>query len=197
MENESSVKDIITNSLEQIKTVIDANTVVGNAITTPSGTVIIPISRLSMGFASGGLDLPAKNESGNKNFGGGGGTGVSVVPIGFLTVYPDGRVEMLPMSPEKSTPIEQVADILDHTPDIIARIKDVFTGVSTAKDEEPEEEESVDAMAQAKKLEEKYSEKLADEIVEPLSKKELKKIKKAEAKEAKEAKKLAKRIEKL
>ncbi|MBQ9132404.1 MAG: hypothetical protein IJX62_08040 [Clostridia bacterium] len=195
MEHESSVKDIITNSLEQIKTVIDANTVVGNQITTPSGTVIIPISRLSMGFASGGLDLPAKNEAGSKNFGGGGGTGVSVVPIGFLTVYPDGRVEMLPMNPEKSTPIEQVADILDHTPDIIARIKDVFAGVSAAREEATEE--APDAMEQAKKLEEKYSEKLAEEIIEPLSKKEIRKIKKAEAKEAKEAKKLAKRIEKL
>lgn len=194
MENESSVKDIITNSLEQIKTVIDANTVVGNQITTPSGTVIIPISKLSMGFASGGLDLPSKNEGGSKNFGGGGGTGVTVVPIGFLTVYPDGKVEMLPMNPDKSSPIEQVADILDHTPDIIARIKDVFTGNNAAQQSEEMTEEEED---EAKKLEDKYSEKLAEEIIEPLSRKELKKIKKAEAKEEKAAKKLAKRVEKL
>ena len=192
MENVSSVKDIITNSLEQIKTVIDANTVVGNQITTPSGTVIIPISKVSMGFASGGLDLPNKNEGGSKNFGGGGGTGVSVVPIGFLTVYPDGKVEMLPLNPEKSSPIEQVADILDHTPDIISRIKDVFTGVASQGKEMTEEEED-----EAKKLEEKYSEQLAEEIVEPLSRKELKKIQKAEAKEEKAARKLAKRAEKL
>lgn len=194
MENESSVKDIITNSLEQIKTVIDANTVVGNQITTPSGTVIIPISKLSMGFASGGLDLPTKNEGGSKNFGGGGGTGVTVVPIGFLTVYPDGKVEMLPLNPDKSSPIEQVADILDHTPDIIARIKDVFTGNNAAQQSEEMTEEEED---EAKKLEEKYSERLAEEIIEPLSKKELRKIKKAEAKEEKAARKLAKRVEKL
>ena len=192
MENVSSVKDIITNSLEQIKTVIDANTVVGNQIVTPSGTVIIPISKVSMGFASGGLDLPQKNEGGSKNFGGGGGTGVSVVPIGFLTVYPDGKVEMLPLNPEKSSPIEQVADILDHTPDIISRIKDVFTGVTSQGKEITEEEED-----EAKKLEEKYSEQLAEEIIEPLSRKELRKIQKAEAKEEKAAKKLAKRAEKL
>ena len=194
MENESSVKDIITNSLEQIKTVIDANTVVGNQITTPSGTVIIPISKLSMGFASGGLDLPSKNEGGSKNFGGGGGTGVTVVPIGFLTVYPDGKVEMLPLNPEKSSPIEQVADILDHTPDIIARIKDVFVNNGAAQKSEEMTEEEED---EAKKLEEKYSEKLAEEIIEPLSRKELRKIKKAEAKEEKAARKLAKRVEKL
>ena len=192
MENVSSVKDIITNSLEQIKTVIDANTVVGNQITTPSGTVIIPISKVSMGFASGGLDLPNKNEGGSKNFGGGGGTGVSVVPIGFLTVYPDGKVEMLPLNPEKSSPIEQVADILDHTPDIISRIKDVFTGVASQGKEMTEEEED-----EAKKLEEKYSEQLAEDIVEPLSRRELRKLQKAEAKEEKAARKLAKRVEKL
>ena len=189
MENVSSVKDIINNSLEQIKTVIDANTVVGNQITTPSGTVIIPISKLSMGFASGGLDLPTKSEGGSRNFGGGGGTGVTVVPIGFLTVYPDGKVEMLQLDAEKASPIEQVADILDQTPAIISRIKDVFTGKGEEMTEEEEDE--------ARKLEEKYSEKLAEEIIEPLSKKELRKIQKAEAKEEKAAKKLAKRVEKL
>ena len=60
MENESSIKEIIRNSLEQVRTIIDADTVVGKQIVTPSGLVIIPISKLSMGFASGGLDLPTK-----------------------------------------------------------------------------------------------------------------------------------------
>ena len=129
MEKESSIKEIISNSLDQIRTIIDADTVVGRQIVTPTGTTIIPISKVSMGFASGGLDLPV-DKTAAKNFGGGGGTGVTVSPIGFLIVYGDGRVEMLPMSQEKSSPIEQVADILDHTPDIINRIKAVFTNES-------------------------------------------------------------------
>ena len=131
MEKESSIKELISNSLDQIRTIIDADTVVGRQIVTPTGTTIIPISKVSMGFASGGLDLPV-DKSASKNFGGGGGTGVTVNPIGFLVVYGDGRVEMLPMSQEKASPIEQVADILDHTPDIINRIKSVLNNETPA-----------------------------------------------------------------
>ncbi|MBQ3014808.1 MAG: sporulation protein YtfJ, partial [Clostridia bacterium] len=113
MENESSIKEIIRNSLEQVRTIIDADTIVGKQIVTSSGMVIIPISKLSMGFASGGLDLPTKTEEGGKkNFGGGGGTGVSVVPVGFLTITPEGKVAMFPMTSEKLTPVEVVADLI-------------------------------------------------------------------------------------
>lgn len=137
MENESALKNIIESSLEQIRSIVDADTVVGKQIITPSGTVIIPISKVSMGFASGGIDLPRKDALA-KNFGGGGGTGVSVTPIGFLTVYPDGRVEMLPMSRENITPLEQVADLLDHTPELINRIKALFARPEVGDDEDEE-----------------------------------------------------------
>ncbi len=128
MENESSIKEIIRNSLEQVRTIIDADTIVGKQIVTSSGMVIIPISKLSMGFASGGLDLPTKtDEGGKKNFGGGGGTGVSVVPVGFLTITPEGKVDMIPMTSEKLTPVEVVAGLIYNSPDIIGRIKNVIT----------------------------------------------------------------------
>ena len=175
MENVSSVKDIITNSLEQIKTVIDANTVVGNQITTPSGTVIIPISKVSMGFASGGLDLPNKNEGGSKNFGGGGGTGVTVSPLGFLVVTPDGKVEMLPMVQEKSGPIDQIAEILDRTPEIIDRVKSVFTGNTDASEAEG---------YYSSKLSESYDD--CDLELTRKERKELKKQQKAEKKAARD-----------
>ena len=129
MQKESSIKQIINSSLEQIRTIIDADTVVGKPIATPSGTVIIPVSKVSMGFASGGLDLA--DETDDKNFGGGGGTGVSVYPIGFLVVYGDGKIEMLPMVQEKADPLTQVADLLDRTPEILNRIKSVFSSPDT------------------------------------------------------------------
>lgn len=151
MEKSSSIKDIINNSLEQIRTIIDADTVVGRQIVTASGTVIIPISKVSMGFASGGLDIPA-DKSAAKNFGGGGGTGVTVNPIGFLVVYGDGRVEMLPLVQEKAGPIEQIADILDHTPEILTRIKSVFSS-----------NEADEALEEAAALEEEYARKLAEQ----------------------------------
>ena len=183
MEYESSIKQIINSSLEQIRTLIDADTVVGKPINTPAGTVIIPISKVSMGFASGGLDLPGEKDN-LKNFGGGGGTGVTVNPIGFLTVYADGRVEMLPLVQDKATPIEQVADLLDHAPDIISRIKsaigDFGASAPAAEDEAAQIEEEYDAL---------LKEDLSAE--EGLSPKELKKRRKLEAKAAKKAAKAA------
>ena len=125
MENESSIKEIIRNSLEQVRSIIDADTIVGKQIVTSTGMVIIPISKLSMGIATGGLDLPTP-EGGKKNFGGGGGTGVSVVPVGFLTITPEGKVDMIPMTSEKLTPVEVVADLIYNSPDIIGRIKNVL-----------------------------------------------------------------------
>ncbi len=191
MQNESSIKDLINNSLNQIRTIIDADTVVGKQIVTPSGTVIIPISKVSMGFASGGLDLPGQSQ--NKNFGGGGGTGVSVMPVGFLTVYADGHVEMLPFAQEKATPIEQIADILEHTPDLINRIKNVINGDEEVEVDEDELmqniEDEVLASLENGEAAESYNEEPA------LSKKELKEIKK-QAKAAKKAEKAEKKAAK-
>ena len=148
MSQESSIKDIINASLEQIRTIVDANTVLGNQIVTPSGTVIIPVSKVSMGFASGGLDVPASKSS-SKNFGAGGGTGVTVTPVGFLVVSPQGHVEMLGMNQEKAGPMDHITEILEKTPDIINRIKSVF-----AKDD-------ADTLAkEASEMEEEYAEKL-------------------------------------
>ena len=75
-----------------------------------------------------------------RHLGGGGGTGVTVFPIGFLTAYPDGRVEMLAIKQEPSSPIEQVADFINRTPDLVGRFKDLFA----KKKEEKEEEEAAE-----------------------------------------------------
>lgn len=179
MEKSSSIKDIINNTMEQVRTIIDADTVVGKEIVTNNGTVIIPISKVSMGFASGGLDLTEKG----KSFSGGSGTGVTVSPLGFLVVNADGKVEMLPMVREEASPLEQITEFLDHTPEILNRIKAVFTN------EDPDD----DLAVVTEELEKKYAEKLADDVAEEteepaLSKKELKKMMKQEAKAAKAAK---------
>ena len=144
MSNENKLQDIIKTSLESIRSMVDANTVIGNPINTDSGTTIIPISKISMGFASGGLDYNGKDLKATttgtaklQNFGGGGGTGLSVVPVGFLVVSPDGAVDMINVGMEyKSGPIEQVADVVERAPEIIAKIKAFF-----AKDSEPDTDE--------------------------------------------------------
>ena len=144
MENESSIKELIKNSLEQVRTIIDADTIVGKQIVTPSGVVIIPISKVSMGFASGGLDLPSKSPDRAKSFGGGGGTGITVSPLGFLTVSPTGEVDLIPMVTDKPGPLDQIADLLSSAPSMINRVKDFFA--------KGEEEESVDLAKEAERV---------------------------------------------
>lgn len=191
MENESSIKEIIAESLKDVRSVIDADTIVGQPIHLDSGVTIIPISKVSMGFVSGGLDLPTKSEGGSKNFGGGGGTGVSVTPVGFLTVSPEGKVDMLPMTPEKTTSIEQIAELIEHAPDIIDRVKKVFTG----KKEEKAEEKAEAATEVERELTDKVLESMAEEEEKALTKEDLRQ-KAAEEKAAKKQEKEAKKQEK-
>ena len=129
MAYENRIQDIIKTSLENIRSMIDANTVVGNPINTESGTTIIPISKVSMGFASGGLDYngkivkPTPAPTGAQNFGGGGGTGLSVVPVGFLVVGVDGSVSMINVGDKiPSDPVEQIIDLVERSPEIIDKI---------------------------------------------------------------------------
>ena len=138
--SENKLQEIIQSSLENIRSMIDANTVIGNPISTPSGTVIIPVSKISMGFASGAMDFNGKNEEAMRarlqNFGGGGGTGLSIAPVGFLVVGADGSVDMINVGMEaQNGAIEQVAGVIERSPEIIAKIKTIFV-----KDKDKDEE---------------------------------------------------------
>ena len=143
MANETKLQDIIRTSLENIRSIVDANTVIGEPINTDAGVTIIPISKVSVGFASGGLDYAVKNEPVNsakpKNFGGGGGTGISVTPVGFITVKPDGQVETIELGNKApADPVGQIADLIDRSPEIIAKLRDVFASFGKKKTEEAE-----------------------------------------------------------
>ena len=130
MEYETSIKELLSTALRDARTVMDTDTVVGDPICLDNGLTIIPLSKVAMGFASGGLDFPSSRSDARKNFGGGGGTGVTVTPIGFLTIYPEGRVEFIPISPVETSagPMDQITDIITRAPEIINRIRSVITG---------------------------------------------------------------------
>ena len=134
MAEQSNLQDMIRTSLESIRAMVDANTVVGTPIQTPSGTTIIPISKVSVGYASGGVDFASK--SAQKNFGGGGGTGLSVQPVCFLAVNAAGEVQVLPLTSDgPANPVERVADLIEKAPDIIGRVCNIFKKDKTSKDE--------------------------------------------------------------
>ena len=136
MAEDSKLQDMIRTSLESIRAMVDANTVVGTPINTPAGTTIIPISKVSVGYASGGVDFSSKNAQQKKNFGGGGGTGLSVQPVCFLAVKADGEVEVLPLAKDgPCDPVERVADLVEKTPDIVGRIVKLFKKDKKSKDE--------------------------------------------------------------
>lgn len=129
--NDNKMAEMIRASIEGIKSSFDANTVTGTPINTANGTVIIPISKLSVGFVSGGIDYLGKNaakEHPSNNFGGGGGTGASVTPIAFLVVKADGSVQMLSVDekPEPADAVAQIIGAIERSPELIERFKDIF-----------------------------------------------------------------------
>lgn len=129
MANENKIPEIIKSSLENIRSMVDANTIIGDPIEAAGGTVIIPVSKISVGIASGGVDYNTKDQSPSlrQNFGGGGGTGLTVVPMGFLVCNKDGDVDFINANAKfKPDPIDQITDFMEKTPDIIAKLKDIF-----------------------------------------------------------------------
>lgn len=149
----NKISELIESSLDSIRELVDANTIIGEPIVTGSGTTIIPVSKVSVGFAGGGNDYAGKNSvaAGKNNFGGGGGTGVSVTPVGFLVVGADGGVELLNMkNPTGTSDLgASIENIVDKAPDIIAKIKAMFDNRKKKKEEKKAEEEAAEKKAEA------------------------------------------------
>lgn len=123
---ENKMSEMIKTSLDGIREFADMDTVIGNVIHTPSGVSVIPVSKVNIGYASGGLDFGGKRLTPIQNFGGGGGTGISITPVAFLTVNSTGEISLIPVSSQPSG-IEKIADVIEHTPGIIEKIKNSLT----------------------------------------------------------------------
>ncbi len=117
--NEHPIRGMMDTTLQKIREMVDASTVIGDPIVA-GDTTVIPISKISYGFASGGSDLPTKKEG--DFFGGGGGAGVSVTPVAFLVIN-NGSVQMLQIDADHNTANKLVESI----PDILDKIKSMVT----------------------------------------------------------------------
>ena len=120
------MSDIIKASLEGVRDFTGVDTVIGNAITTQSGVTVIPVSIVSVGFASGGVDYGTKKIVAGQNFGGGSGTGINITPIAFLTVGPDATVNLINIEQSSSSAVDKIASLIEHSPDIIEKIKNTL-----------------------------------------------------------------------
>ena len=107
---EHPINNLMGTVMENIKGMIDVNTIIGDPVETSNGTMIIPISKVGFGFAAGGSDIPTSQGGENKPFGGGSGAGVSISPIGFLVVTQD-QIKLIPVS-SNNTPLDKLVDYI-------------------------------------------------------------------------------------
>ena len=116
--------NMLENTISKIREMLDANSVVGQPITTPDGVTIIPISKISVGFGGGGSDFVSKNVNRQENpFGGGVGAGVNVTPVAFLIVK-EGSVRMLPVATPANTTADRIVEMVPDTLDKIVSFID-------------------------------------------------------------------------
>ena len=104
MEKKSPLRDVMNSTMEKVREMVDANNIVGAPITTPDGVTLIPISRVSFGFGSGG------------------GAGVKIDPVAFLVIK-DGTTRVMPVA---VPPVSTVDRIVDMAPDIVDKIGKFF-----------------------------------------------------------------------
>ncbi|MBQ3503886.1 MAG: GerW family sporulation protein [Oscillospiraceae bacterium] len=107
--------NMLENTLQKIREMVDVNSVIGQPITTPDGVTIIPVSKVSVGFGGGGSDF-VNNKGGENPFGGGVGGGVKVTPICFLVVK-DGNVRMMPVAAPANTTADRIVEMVPDTID--------------------------------------------------------------------------------
>ncbi len=129
----NALEGILGVSMEKIREMVDVNTIIGDPISAPNGTTIIPISKVSFGFASGGSDLPTQAA---EKFAGGSGAGVTVKPQAFIVIKNDGDVELLELGEAgKTSPLEGVVEAI---PGVIGKIKDLVGKKKNQSEDEAE-----------------------------------------------------------
>jgi len=127
---EHPIQGLMKTAMENIKEMVDVNTIIGDPVEAPDGSLIIPVSRVSFGFAAGGsefesndeLEKKAKKEEGSGlPFGGGSGGGVTVQPVGFLIVGSTGQVRMLPV--DRHAMLDR---LMDMAPQLINQVQSLI-----------------------------------------------------------------------
>lgn len=116
--SENSIKTVMDTTMEKLRTMVDADTIIGTPIIVGNIT-LLPVSRVSFGLATGGSDFPSK--SGQQLFGGGGGAGVTVNPVAFICINGD-NVHMMPVYSEMNT----IDKAINMAPELIDKVKSLF-----------------------------------------------------------------------
>lgn len=119
MDKQHPINELLSTTMEKIRTMVDANTIIGQPIQTGDVT-LIPVSRLSFGFAGGGSDFVTKNQKpgADNTFGGGTGASAKLEPVAFLIVRGD-NVKLLPVAPPPATTADR---IIETVPEVVDKV---------------------------------------------------------------------------
>ena len=139
------IEGLMSEAMEHIRQMVDVNTIVGAPITTPDGTTVIPISKVTLGFGAGGSQFSAK-PTGKKEdealFGGGSGGGVSISPVAFLIVNSE-QIKLLPVKSASTT----TDKLIDLVPELINKFNKIANEIIDKKAASKESaEEGTDAI---------------------------------------------------
>ncbi|WP_412523886.1 GerW family sporulation protein [Clostridium sp. JS66] len=156
------IENLMKSTMENIKDMIDVNTIVGDAVEAKDGTLIIPISKVSFGFASGGSEFDNRNTGdtgSNYPFGGGSGAGVTVKPVAFLVTKQD-SVRLLSLNQQNT-----YDKIIDSIPQVMDFIKNITKEKNTENHKKDSKEQSKEESKGDSKetSEEKQTEKNSNE----------------------------------
>jgi len=124
---EQSTSGLMATTIEKLRNLVDVSTIIGEPIQAGPGLSIIPVSKVTYGFGAGGSDLPSK--AGTELFGGGGGAGITIMPICFLIIQ-NGEVSIKHISMEEGS----VERIIGMVPDVVDKVGGVVSNLFPKKD---------------------------------------------------------------
>ncbi len=168
--NEHPIEGLMVTAMNSIRDMVDVNTIIGEPIEAPGNIVIIPISKVGFGFASGGSEFNGETIDEYKKkdkeeaiqyrlpFGGGSGAGVSITPVAFLVVQSN-NVKLLPVNHTSS-----IDKLLDYVPDLIEKVNSMLNKQMQNKKEEKKEVRQEERRKDKERME--YLENLKEEFGE-------------------------------
>ncbi|MBP5207156.1 MAG: sporulation protein YtfJ [Clostridia bacterium] len=146
MAENKNFNESLKTALDNLSEIAGTDTIIGDPLTTPNGTTIIPVSKVSVGFATGGSDFIGKHSKDTNvanSFSGAGGGGITVSPVAFLVISPDGDAKILNVNNPMDSNADlgtSVVSLLNKTPTIVDKIKTIFKKNKESAEKEKEEE---------------------------------------------------------
>lgn len=136
MAEQHPIQELMASALQKMRDLVDSNTIIGSPITTQDGTTVLPVSKISFGFISGGTDFA--NEKQKDLFGGAASSGASINPVGFLVIK-DGNVKLVQFAEGGQT----VDRVLNMVPEVIDKVEGFISGAGKGKKEKQAHEQTV------------------------------------------------------